>query len=528
MSDPTTPAKSLTLPALGDDENVWGNDINGDLSLIDSALGGTLALTISGNTTLTRTQVENTGYEFSGTLTATATIMWPSFFGFAFIENSTTGGFSINCGISGGSFVTLFNGEAVSIWSDGTNFIQTTTVGNGHGVVGHGAVVLADAPTITSPTIISPIFTTPLSTANGGTGLDTYGALDGTSTVKTSTYSVANSDKRSTISLGGNAGYTVTVPAASGFDADFQVRLYNADSGRAKTLAISGYSSFFLWPLQSVVIQNIGGGWQLYPRQQRWQLPPVNGGTPFYVDPSGNDANDGLTPGSAFETVLACWLTIRDQTDGSAYIQLTLGATYPPFGELDGDDTASFGRLIHIMGDSTLANPPRVIATITGERCVTVRDGMWIIFNGILFGATATGCIGVDIQQKALADFQNCFWASMVDGFHISCEDGGDCNISGPQTVDGNALAHWYINFGGKLIVGGTTIDCVHATSFFSDAFLVVTSQSRVQLQGTTFINTEGIGGLKYNLAHHAIVESGGAILPGGDAGTADATSNFY
>src|SRR5580700_7043241 len=197
MPDPTTPAKGLTQPTVGGDNNTWGGLLNADLALIDSALGGTLILSISGNTVLTTTQTRNTGYEFTGTLSGTTTVTWPSFYGFAAIQNGTTGGFDIVCGIFGGSSVSILNGDTITIWSDGTNFL-----------------------------LIS-----------GGRG-----SLNGTSSQKTGAYTLVNSDKRKTISLGGNTSYTVTVPAASGFDSDFQVRLYNADGGRAKTLAINGYS----------------------------------------------------------------------------------------------------------------------------------------------------------------------------------------------------------------------------------------------------------------------------------------------
>lgn len=124
MPDPTTPAKGLTQPTVGGDSNIWGGLLNTDLSLIDTALGGTLALSISGNTTLTSTQIQNTGYVFTGTLSAAATITWPSFSGFAFINNNTSGGFSITCGISGGNTVILHIGEIAAIWSDGTNFTR--------------------------------------------------------------------------------------------------------------------------------------------------------------------------------------------------------------------------------------------------------------------------------------------------------------------------------------------------------------------------------------------------------------------
>jgi hypothetical protein len=130
MPDPTTPAKGLTQPQVGGDNNAWGGLLNTDLSLIDTALGGTLTLSISGNTTLTTTQVENTGYKFAGALSGNATITWPGFSGMSAIRNSTTGGFSIACGISGAA-VTIINGETVAIWSDGTDFVRLAATGGG-------------------------------------------------------------------------------------------------------------------------------------------------------------------------------------------------------------------------------------------------------------------------------------------------------------------------------------------------------------------------------------------------------------
>jgi hypothetical protein len=136
MPDPTTPAKGLTQPTVGGDNNTWGGLLNTDLALIDSAFGGTLAKSISGNTTLSSTEAQNTGYEFTGTLSGTATITWPSFSGMAAIQNGTAGGFSITCGISGAS-VTVLCGETVAIWSDGTNFARLALAGGGIQVEPH-------------------------------------------------------------------------------------------------------------------------------------------------------------------------------------------------------------------------------------------------------------------------------------------------------------------------------------------------------------------------------------------------------
>lgn len=128
MTDLTTPAKDLTLPTVNGDSNDWGGLINTNFSTIDTALGGTLALSISGNTTLNSAQAQNAGYEFTGTLSAPATITWPAYFGLIAITNSTTGGQSITCGI-GGQTVVALNGETTVAWSDGTNFIRMSRTG---------------------------------------------------------------------------------------------------------------------------------------------------------------------------------------------------------------------------------------------------------------------------------------------------------------------------------------------------------------------------------------------------------------
>jgi hypothetical protein len=123
-----TPAKGLTQPTIGGDNNTWGNILNTNLSLLDNAIGGTVAVSISGNTILTDTQIQNGGYHFTGTLTGNATITWSAFSGFATIRNATTGGFSLICGISGDQ-VTVFNGETAPVWSDGTDFHRLTLGG---------------------------------------------------------------------------------------------------------------------------------------------------------------------------------------------------------------------------------------------------------------------------------------------------------------------------------------------------------------------------------------------------------------
>jgi hypothetical protein len=124
MADLLTPTKGLTIPTVGADDNIWGTILNSTIELIDSALGGTITVSIVGNTVLTTTQAQNAGYVISGSVGSTTTITWPSYYGLLVVKNNT--GQSIICGITG-TTVTINATNTVAIWSDGINFTNLST-----------------------------------------------------------------------------------------------------------------------------------------------------------------------------------------------------------------------------------------------------------------------------------------------------------------------------------------------------------------------------------------------------------------
>jgi hypothetical protein len=405
--------------------------------------------------------------------------------------------------------------------------IATTQAGN----AATSATAAASSATAAAASATAAAGSATAAAGSAATALTTIaGAINGVSVAKTAAYTVANSDKRLTLSFGGSTGYTVTVPSAAGFDSDFQVRLFNADAGRAKTIAITGYSNFFLWPLQSVIVHNIGGTWEMYPRTQRWILP--GGGIPMYVDPSGGPTNDGLTLGSAKATILDAWNTIRDQTDGPLFIQLTPGVTYSVIagggavsGELDGDTTSSFGRLIQIVGDPTLVNPPILICG-SGQSCIVLRDGAWSIIHGISFKTVGNSSTGVNIQQKALGDIQDCTWDIFPLGYHIIVDDDGDANMAGAMKFVGSTsmLAHIYVGHKGK-VLSGASFDGTGQTVAFTVGFIQLDLHAEATFNGSSFANFGSFTGPKYFITHSSFLTQGGLTFPGNASGSADGTS---
>jgi hypothetical protein len=130
--------KNLELPANGDYVNTWNIPVNGDMSIIDAALGGTTSLNASsGSVTLTATQYQKMILNVTGSIAANVTYTIPSGVGGQWVvKNLTTGGYSVVvASAGGGSSSTVANNTVVTVVSDGTNIYlpSNATVPTGGG-----------------------------------------------------------------------------------------------------------------------------------------------------------------------------------------------------------------------------------------------------------------------------------------------------------------------------------------------------------------------------------------------------------
>ncbi len=144
--------------------------------------------------------------------------------------------------------------------------------------------------------------------SSAGPILDTVapgGDCTGPRLAKTAAYTVVNADRFSAFRLGGTANYTVTLSAASGYDANFGICLYNEDTTRGKYISLTGSgTSFILYPNQWANIRNLNNVWTV-DRPGRFNLFAQ---TVFTVDgTSGSDAasNDGMA--SSGSGAFATW-----------------------------------------------------------------------------------------------------------------------------------------------------------------------------------------------------------------------------
>lgn len=122
--------KGLEEPASGDYVNVWASPVNANWTNIDTALGGTTSISVTGisapTTTLTLTQYRPPNIEFTGTLSANIAYQIPTGVGGLWsISNATTGNFTIAFSIAAGNSLTLAPGRTLII-SDGVTVALAT------------------------------------------------------------------------------------------------------------------------------------------------------------------------------------------------------------------------------------------------------------------------------------------------------------------------------------------------------------------------------------------------------------------
>jgi hypothetical protein len=103
---------AVTLPVVGDSANLWGGLLDTNFTNILAAFGAIAGVPLTGGTvTATAAQAGSLVQSFTGILTSNANYLLPAAGAFYIAQNSTTGAFTLEIGVTGGSAtVTLAQG----------------------------------------------------------------------------------------------------------------------------------------------------------------------------------------------------------------------------------------------------------------------------------------------------------------------------------------------------------------------------------------------------------------------------------
>lgn len=338
---------------------------------------------------------------------------------------------------------------------------------------------------------------------------------------KTSAYTLVNADIAKTIVLRGNAFYTLTINAASGYNAEFSVMILNEDSVRAKRITADGVSSFLLYPKQSVILFNQDNAWNFHGKS-RWNIPSA---TIMYVDvANGNDLNDGLAAGvgNALATPQAAIDKAKADFDFSlvklpVVIQLadgTYDATNAPVVLVNGPfapyqpSTLVFPSAneppVLIKGNA--AAPANVVLnSIGGDSAVLVLIGGQIGIQDVKL--TATTGHGIHLGQ-AVAFFGNIIFGA-TGGSKIYSGHNSVIENYSSFFIEGNCTSVLTADFNSTIYLSAATMTLLNSFTVTS-GFALSQGSSEISLVNVTInLNANTVTGLKYITRSAGVIRTG-------------------
>lgn len=334
----------------------------------------------------------------------------------------------------------------------------------------------------------------------------------------TANYSLLNADKGKVLTLGGNALFTLTVAAASGFDANFSVTIFNVDTvaggGRAKNITINGYSSFFLWPGQQFTLSNQSSVWQ-FQRPPLWS--PVGGLPIFRVNhASGSNASDGLGTGAA------AFATIQYAVD------FLLANVHTPKSNITISNAAeTFTE--NVIISSTVGSCSGVQINGTGAVWQTNGVGLlsfdnaFVLLDGFKFVGTGSGNTGIRASKFGFVEVMNIEFGAFAAGFHVIVDPSGYYNYGSGTYVASASMAYHVFMFGGSANIASVAIGIPNPLTFTNWIY----AQGGANFSTNATYSGAGAGagstGSKYSVNYNATAFLNGTTLPGATAGS---TSN--
>lgn len=180
MASTYTDRLHIEKPGVGEQDNTWGTTLNTQRELIDEAVAGVASVTHddTANYTLTdnngsSSEARHAVLEIGGALTAARNVVCPTEEKVYIVKNATTGGYAVTIKTSGGTGISIPNGDTRIVYCDGTNVVDAIT-DLATGTTINGAVIVTETgtQTLTNKTLTTPVLSNPSfsgTTSNMGT-----------------------------------------------------------------------------------------------------------------------------------------------------------------------------------------------------------------------------------------------------------------------------------------------------------------------------------------------------------------------
>lgn len=356
-----------------------------------------------------------------------------------------------------------------------------------------------------------------------GTGLGRSGStllntnpspITNTRVGKNADFTLDVSECGDTIAMGGGGLYTATVTAATNYTTTCGVILLNEATTRAKLIAINGYSNFFLYPQQSIILYRDSGNWEIIGRS-RWR--PASATINFYTNfVTGTDDSDGLDITAPKKTIEACAATVSADLDFSFSPQ-TLAVCNMAVGITDtGGVHFSTHSLVGAQGGGAFliqGNGGQATIATTGPVPLGFYVNSTVQLKNIIVTNSNGNCL--EAAYHAYVDvLDGMRFDACTNGAQVRAIDNAIIKFSSNYSVTAGAAMHWQTQLGGKIDVGAITIT---ATPTFNYTRFAYATQLGSITSLATFVTFAGSAGIKAQSELNSIVtQTGGCTaFPG-------------
>lgn len=244
----------------------------------------------------------------------------------------------------------------------------------------------------------------------------------------------------------------------------------------------------------------------------------------FYVSPTGNNSNNGLTPATAWADPSFAYATIQEFWDLAGYtatVQLANGT----YSGLYANHGVANGQIAFVGNTS---DPSQVVINGSNSPAISANLGAFIYVDSVT--VTATGSSGLYnpggaglLTWNAAIFFKNVHFG-VCQQAHIYSEWAGMISIWGgvgtAYTIVGGATWHVLSSDNSIIDVAGANVTLV-GTPNFSGAFASVAQNGVLGALGNTF--TGGATGPRYAASTNGVIQTGGGgpnYFPGNAAGS--------
>lgn len=388
----------------------------------------------------------------------------------------------------------LVTGDVFAFFAGATNTSTLTLNVNG---LGAKAVQIAGAALaggeVVSGTIVEVCY--------DGTAFQIIGGTNNSATILRTSYTAAGSvpvNSRQIITLGGNAFFTLTVGAASGFPAGTEIFIINRDgwtSGRGKVLSFTGQSALnrIIYPGNTawLVKDDTANAWAIMsPTRQR--LP--TGSITFYFDSSlGSDttnASDGLASGaSAFAHASILIEHICDYFDFNAGSETDVTIQNAAAGATTDSIHWAPHAIVGAHGSAaiTLDLNGGTFTSSNSRSCLELYYAAQLrLKNGTLRSPSGNGCITA-LWGAVCEVMDSVTFGALASGAgHMIASSGGIINLNNDysMTIGGAGSYHMQALSGGTILCRATVAATLLADTTF--AYFIYNEASYVNISTHT------------------------------------------